>query len=194
MDKNFMRKEVLHKRSSMTNDEIASKSSQIAQHLFNSDFYKSSKCIMAYLDFRNEVRTEDIIKKSLANNKDIIVPISVVKTRELILSKLYDYDSELETGTYGILEPKKQFIRKVSHEAIDLVLIPGVAFDKRGFRVGYGAGYYDRFLSKLDNSIPKVALAFELQLVSHVNEGKYDIAVDYIVTENGIIKCRNTMI
>ena len=190
MDKKTLRKEILLKRSSISKDMLITKSDLIAKHLFNTDFYKASKYIMTYIDFRNEVKTEEIIKKSLAYEKNIIIPISVVKTRELILSKLLDYDNELEAGTYGILEPKPQFIRKVAHKVIDLVLIPGVAFDKRGFRIGYGAGYYDRFLKKLDKSVPKVALAFDLQLVSHVEEGKYDIAVDYIITESGIIRCK----
>ena len=185
-----MRKEILQKRKSMHNDDVISKSNQVAKHLFNTDFYKKSKCIMAYIDFRNEVKTEWIIKNSLSSKKDIIIPISVVETKNLILSKLQDYDSELEPGAYGILEPKKQFIRESSPDSIDLILIPGVAFDKRGYRIGYGAGYYDRFLNKIDNSVPKVALAFNLQLVPHVFEGKYDVAVDYIITEDGIINCK----
>lgn len=189
MDKNSTRKEILHNRKSMQSDEVIAKSEQITQYLFESDFYKNSNCIMGYIDFRNEVKTEEIIKRSLSNNKDIIIPISVVETKELILSKLLDYDNELESGTYGILEPKKQFIRKSSPHSIDLVLIPGVAFDRRGYRIGYGAGYYDRFLNKIDDSVPKVALAFNLQIVSHVDEGIYDVPVDYIITEDGVINC-----
>ncbi len=190
MDKNSIRKEVLKNRKSMNSVDVIEKSNKITEHLFSTDFYKKSSCIMAYIDFRNEVKTEKIIKSSLINNKDIIIPISVVETKQLILSKLFDYDNELEAGTYGILEPKKQFIRESSPDSIDLVLIPGVAFDRRGFRIGYGAGYYDRFLSKLDSSVPKVALAFNLQLVSYAHEGQYDIPVDYIITEDGVIKCK----
>ncbi len=185
-----MRKKILENRKAINDKELNEKSQKIINHLYETDFYKEAKCIMAYIDFRNEVKTEEFIKKTLSENKKVIIPISVPKTRELILSELRDFDNELIKGTYGILEPKEDFIRKTDFNNIDLVLVPGVAFDKRGFRIGYGAGYYDRFLSKLDESVPKVALAFDLQMVPKVEEGPYDIAVDYIITESGIIECK----
>ncbi len=188
MDKRTLRSEILNKRKSLSKEEVNDKSSSIAKLLFSTEQYKSSKYIMCYIDFRNEVKTEEIIKTALKDGKNIIIPISVVETRQLLLSQLLDYDKELEAGTYGILEPKKEFIREVAPEVIDLVLIPGVAFDRHGYRIGYGGGYYDRFLTRIDDSIPKIALAFELQMVSHVSKGKYDIPVDYIITESDIIK------
>lgn len=190
MNKKILRQELLKKRSSLTIDEVVDKSADIAELLFSTDFYKKSKYIMCYIDFRNEVKTEEIIRTSLENGKKIIIPISVVKTRQLILSQLLDYDKELESGTYGILEPKKEFIRRVSPELIDLVLVPGVAFDRRGYRIGYGGGYYDRFLPKVKRSTPKVALAFDIQMVEYVKKGRYDIPMDYIITEKEIIKCK----
>src|SRR5690606_18895751 len=120
-------------------------------------------------------------KTALNEGKNIIIPISVVETRQLILSQLMDYDKELEAGTYGILEPKKEYIREVNPELIDLVLVPGVAFDRKGYRIGYGGGYYDRFLTRIDDSVPKIALAFDLQIVAQVKKGRYDIPMDYII-------------
>lgn len=188
MDKRSLRSDILNKRKSLSKEDVNGKSSAISKLLFSTEAYKGSKYIMCYIDFRNEVKTEDIIKTSLKEGKNIIIPISVVETRQLILSQLLDYDKELESGTYGILEPKKEFIREVTPELIDLVLMPGVAFDRRGYRIGYGGGYYDRFLTRIDKSVPKIALAFDLQMVPHVIEGRYDIAVDYIITEKEIIK------
>lgn len=188
MNKRTLRSEILNKRKSLSKDDVNGKSSAISKLLFSTDEYRSSKYIMCYIDFRNEVRTEEIIRTALKEGKNIIIPISVVETRQLILSQLLDYDKELEAGTYGILEPKKEFIREVNPELIDLVLMPGVAFDRRGYRIGYGGGYYDRFLTKIDKSVPKIALAFDLQMVPHVVEGRYDIAVDYIITEKEIVK------
>ncbi|WIV13471.1 5-formyltetrahydrofolate cyclo-ligase [Proteiniborus sp. MB09-C3] len=188
MDKKSLRSEILSKRKSLSKEELIEKSTAISKLLFSTDKYKSSNYIMCYIDFRNEVKTEEIIKTSLKEGKNIIIPISVVETRQLILSQLLDYDKELEAGTYGILEPKKEFIREVNPELIDLVLMPGVAFDRRGYRIGYGGGYYDRFLTRIHKSVPKIALAFELQMVPHVREGRYDVPVDYIITENEIIK------
>lgn len=188
MDKKILRSEILKKRKSLSQEELIEKSSSIAKLLFSSEQYKNSKYIMCYIDFRNEVKTEEIVKTALKEDKNIIIPITIVETRQLILSQLYDYDKELETGTYGILEPKKEYIREVAPKLIDLVLMPGVAFDRRGYRIGYGGGYYDRFLTKIDKSVSKIALAFELQMVPRVKEGRYDIPVDYIITEKEIIK------
>ncbi|WP_352418682.1 5-formyltetrahydrofolate cyclo-ligase [Proteiniborus sp.] len=188
MDKRTLRSEILNKRKALSKEEVINKSSDISSLLFSTEQYKNSKYIMCYIDFRNEVRTEEIIKSALNEGKNIIIPISVVETKQLILSQLMDYDKELEAGTYGILEPKKEFIREVNPELIDLVLMPGVAFDRRGYRIGYGGGYYDRFLTKIDDPVPKIALAFELQMVPHVREGRYDLPVDYIITEKEIIK------
>ncbi|WP_202708432.1 5-formyltetrahydrofolate cyclo-ligase [Sporosalibacterium faouarense] len=189
MDKNSLRKDILDKRKGLSKDELELKSEKIKKLLLSSKFYQNPQSIMVYIDFRNEVKTEGIIKESLKVDKDIILPISIVETRELLLSKLMDYDKELSPGSYGILEPKQEFIREVKHDVIDLVLVPGVAFDRRGYRIGYGGGYYDRFLSKLDKSVPKVALAFNVQMVDYAYEDDHDIPVDYIITENEIIEC-----
>lgn len=188
MDKRTLRSEILNKRKSLSIEEVITKSSAISSLLFSTEQYKNSKYIMCYVDFKNEVRTEEIIKTAIDEGKNIIIPISVVETRQLILSQLLDYDKELESSTYGILEPKKEFIREVNPELIDLVLMPGVAFDRRGYRIGYGGGYYDRFLTRIDDSVPKIALAFDLQMVPYVRKGRYDIPVDYIITEKEIIK------
>lgn len=188
MDKRALRNEILSKRKALSKEEVNKKSSAISNLLFSTEQYKKSKYIMCYIDFRNEVRTEEIIRMALNEDKNIIIPISIVETKQLVLSQLLDYDKELESGTYGILEPKKEFIREVNPELIDLVLMPGVAFDRRGYRIGYGGGYYDRFLTRIDDSVPKIALAFDLQLVPHVRKGRYDIPVDYIITEKEIIK------
>lgn len=190
MDKKAFRTEILEKRKNMSQEELEKKSSSIAKALFSTDFYRNSKHVMIYVDFRNEVRTEEIIKTALKEGKSVVIPISVMESKQLILSKLFDYDKELETGTYGILEPKSEFIREVVPELIDLILVPGVAFDKRGYRIGYGGGYYDRFLSNIQKSVPKIALAFDLQIVPHVKEGKYDIPMDYVITEEKIIKAK----
>lgn len=189
MDKKAQRREALNKRKELSISEVNKKSKNIMELLFKCEFYKKAQCIMTYVDFNNEVKTKELIKKSIESNKKIIIPITITKTKELMLSQLKDYDNELEIGTFGVLEPKKEFIRIVPPESIDLVLVPGVAFDRRGYRIGYGGGYYDRFLKKINPSIPKVALAFDLQIIPRVKEGRYDIPMDYIITEKEIIKC-----
>lgn len=104
------------------------------------------------------------------------------------MSELINYGTELESGVYGIFEPKAEYIRETDSKLVDLVLIPGVAFDERGFRVGYGAGYYDRFLEKVREDTSKIALAFELQMVEYAHEDSHDVPIDIVLTEDRIIK------
>lgn len=189
MDKNSVRKATLEKRKSMPLGEVVTKSDKIIEYLVSTDAYKNANTIMAYIDFRNEVMTENLIKRAVKDGKKIVIPISVVETRQLILSELIDYDNELESGAYGILEPKKEFIRETDAKLVDLVLIPGVAFDKKGFRIGYGAGYYDRFLERVRPDVSKIALAFELQMVNHAYPDSHDVAVDIVITEEEIVSC-----
>ena len=190
MSKIRVRKETLTARTAISLQELVAKSEIITDLFLNSDIYKEANTIMAYLDFRNEVKTEKIIKTAIADGKQVVIPISVVETRQLILSEIINYDIELEQGAYGILEPKKEFIRETDPNVVDVVLIPGVAFDERGYRVGYGAGYYDRFLERVRPDTKKVALSFEMQIVVNAFEDTHDVPVDMIITEKGTMTCK----
>ncbi len=188
MNKKSIRNIILSKRKSMSENEIISKSNKIIKTLIETDFYKYSKVIMTYVNFRHEVKTKALIIHSLIN-KRIIIPKTIPETKELILSELKDYEQDLDIGSYGVLEPKSEFIRTVSYDIIDLVLVPGAVFDAKGNRIGYGAGYYDRFFNKLDKSIPKIALAYDFQIVDMLTPDKYDVPMDYIITESRFIQC-----
>lgn len=188
MDKKSIRKEILQKRAELSTENIIIYSNIIADKLFEMDYYKEAKTIMSFISFGDEVDTHEIIKKTINHGKSIVVPITIPETRELKVSQVLDF-SELEIGYYNILTPKKEFIRFVEPSTIDLILVPGVVFAKNGYRVGYGGGYYDRFLSKIDKNIPKIAIAFDLQIVDKVPREYYDIPVDFIYTESEIVKC-----
>lgn len=190
MSKVSVRKSTLDARKGISAEELVKNSEMATENFLNTDIYKQANTIMAYIDFRNEVKTEQIIKTAIADGKRVVIPISVVETRQLILSELINYDIELEQGAYGILEPKPEYIRETDPKIIDVVLIPGVAFDERGFRVGYGAGYYDRFLERVRPDAKKVALAFEMQMVEHAFEDDHDVPVDTIITEKRTITCK----
>lgn len=189
MSKENVRKEILVVRKVLSTEELIEKSKSVTERFLSTDLYKNANTIMAYIDFRNEVQTEKIIKTAIADGKRIVIPISIVETRQLVLSEIINYDSELEAGAYGILEPKEEYLREVKPEIVDLVLIPGVAFDERGYRVGYGAGYYDRFLERVRTDASKIALAFELQMVDYAHEDSHDVPVDIIITEDRVLKC-----
>ena len=126
-----------------------------------------------------------MIKEAL-NEKKVVVPISNKKDCSLTLSELKDWD-DLEASSYGILEPKKEKIKEISIDEIDLIIVPGVAFDKFGNRLGHGKGYYDRLLKNANTTI--IGLAFEFQTIEKIPTDEHDKPVDIIITEDRIMKC-----
>ncbi len=188
MNKKSLRKQILENRGRLSEEDLMKYSKNIAEKLYDMNFYKTAKRIMSFISFGDEVNTHDIIKDSINRGKSIVVPITIPDTKELKVSEILGF-SELETGYYDILSPKKEFIRFVDPSTIDLILVPGVVFATNGYRVGYGGGYYDRFLSKIDKNVKKIGLAFDLQIVEKVPTEDFDIPVDIIITEKGIIHC-----
>lgn len=191
LDKKALRKEMLEKRSQLSLQEIKEKSKTITNSLLNLNEYNKSQFIFTFISFKDEVDTHEIIKSSLKKDKRIGVPITVPEKKQLKVSEIMDFDNELELSYYDILAPKEKNIRIVAPELIDLVLVPGVIFDRRGYRVGYGGGYYDRFFSKLDKNVLKIGLCYDMQIQSNVPRDSYDIPVDYILTEKEFIKCNH---
>lgn len=186
MNKKDLRKNILEKRSQLTRENIIDYSKTILNTVTNLDAYKNAKRIMCFVSMGTEVDTHPLIEKAISDGKSVVVPITVDATRELLLSDLFSL-SELEVADHNIEVPKEEFVRLVEPETVDLVLVPGLAFAKNGHRVGYGGGYYDRFLAKLDESVPKIAIGFDLQVVDEVPTNKFDIAVDSLITEKRII-------
>jgi len=191
LDKKSIRKEIMEKRSKLTWEIIKEKSHIIEERLFNLEEYQKSNFIFSFISFKDEVHTHEIIKNSLNMGKRIGVPVTVIKPRKLLVSELKDFEKELEIGYYGILTPKKEYQRILSPNIVDLVLVPGVAFDVEGYRVGYGGGYYDRFFSSLKKDVIKIGLCYDLQILSQVPRDPYDIPVDLIISENRLIYCKN---
>lgn len=187
MIKKTIRNHILDKRQKLGKNRHIMLSSIIIERLFESLFYKNSKIIMTFISFGNEVDTHDFIKKSVDEGKRIVVPITFPETKEIKPSEILDFN-ELEIGYYNILTPKKEFIRFINPKDIDLCIVPGIAFDRKGYRIGYGGGYYDRFLSKYPIK-PKIGICFDLQIVDEIPREEFDIPVDIIFTEKEIIQC-----
>lgn len=150
---------------------------------------------MFYLAKKDEVRTEGMIRKAFKVGKKVIVPSlrpsdeSAEGGRRITPSLLLDYETELEEGIFGILEPKIEFIRPFPIEEIDIVLVPGVAFGEAGGRIGFGGGFYDEFLGKLPLETKRWALAFEFQIVGRLPLTNKDVPVERIITEKRVIDC-----
>jgi 5-formyltetrahydrofolate cyclo-ligase len=186
--KDEVRRILIEQRNNLTKKEILEKSNIIKNKLFELKEFKNAGTILFYVSYDNEVFTHEMIIQSISNKKNVIVPISDKKKKKLILSKLKNWD-DLSIGSYGILEPKKEKIKKVSINKIDLIIVPGVGFDIKGNRIGHGKGYYDILL--LNSKVLRIGLAFELQIVKKIPVESYDIAVNKIVTEKKVINCSN---
>jgi 5-formyltetrahydrofolate cyclo-ligase len=185
--KEEIRRRVLEQRNNMLQEEVKSKSKQIQDRFFESLYYQSSRTIMTYVDFQNEVETKNIISRALDEGKIIAVPLCGPNV-SLVPVKIQSLD-DLESGTKGILEPKK--IDIIDVKRLDLVLMPGVAFDRNCNRVGYGLAYYDRFLTQLSPSTMIIALAYSFQVVEFLPVEEHDQKVNLIVTEDEIIRCQD---
>ncbi len=180
--KKELREEAMTKRLGLSAEEVKHKSHKIMSTFFSLDYYKKAKAIMFYVDMRNEVVTKEAIVKALSDAKKVAVP-KVKKGNGLLAIEITNLN-ELTPGTFGVLEPKEK--EEFILQDIDIVVVPGVVFDRKGQRIGYGAGYYDNFLPKLRPDTKKIAIAFEMQLKDSIPTEPHDIKMDMIITEEGI--------
>ena len=183
--KGEIRRRILMLRNAMPPESIAVKSAEIVRRLMELREIRDSSTLMVFLSFGSEVHTDDLIRWGWGEGKRIVVPLCCPETRELMPCRIDGFE-ELESGHYGIREPKASRFQSVPQREIDAVLIPAVAFDWRGCRVGYGGGYYDRFLPEVPQAA-KIGAAFACQIVAEIPADPYDVTVDQIVTEKGII-------
>ena len=186
MDKNIVRKEVLHTRNNMSNELRKLKDKLIYDLFINSDLYKKAKDIFIYVSFGSEVSTHEIINKAISDKKNIYVPKTNINKKEIIAVKINNF-AELNVDNYGILEPISVDKEKIASD-FDTIVMPGVAFDKEGNRIGYGGGYYDKYLEKNIFKAKKIALAYEEQILEKIETDYHDIKVDFIINTEKIIK------
>jgi 5-formyltetrahydrofolate cyclo-ligase len=162
-------------------------SRMIWQRLASLPEYGRAGTVMGYVHMRDEVRTRSFLPEILKHGKRLVVPYCVGD--ELALFCLRDLD-ELALGTFGILEPKPelqaQADRRIDVGQIDLVMVPGVAFDRRGGRVGHGKGYYDRLLRRARPDTALVGVAFECQLFAEIPMQPHDVFMDKVITEAAV--------
>jgi 5-formyltetrahydrofolate cyclo-ligase len=182
--KKILRKQILAARDSLTAEERRKKSGEIEARLFLLPEFKAAQAVMFFASFRSEVETGPMIRRALAYGKRVILP--KVKGKELALFEIKDFDKDVSPGAWGIPEPFES--RPAGLNDIDLIVVPGAAFDHRGSRVGYGAGYYDKILAGYHGVT--VALAFEEQIVPDVPAASHDVPVRKIVTEKRIIEAK----
>lgn len=186
-DKNIIRqrmKETLSKLSKPTYEDFSYK---IAQRLFEEEYWKQAIVVGITISKPPEVDTYQIIRKAWELGKQVVVPKCYPKEKKLSFRMLTEF-SQLESVYYGLLEPIEEQTKEVLPENIDLLIVPGLAFTSEGFRLGFGGGYYDRFLP--DFLGDTLSLCFHSQVISHFPIEEHDIPVSKIITNNEVIKTR----
>ena len=182
-----LRREVLARRDALPADVRAAASTAIAQRVAALPKFVAARAVLLTLAFRSEWNTRPLVHAALAAAKTVVVPRVDRQTRMLDLHSIDDPDRDVVPGHLDILEPLPS-CPQVPPEAIEFVLVPGVAFDVDGRRLGYGGGYYDRLLPLLAPGAPRVAGAFDIQIVERVPAAPHDVRVDAIVTESRIVE------
>ena len=177
MDKKQLRSYIRDKKRVMTEDEIRQASAKLAELFLASDAYKSAKTIYSYLPYNQEVRTVPMLEQALRDGKRVAVPkVYGEEMRFIYISDL----TQVEKGYAGIPEPVAD--EPVANDPTALVLMPGLAFDREGHRIGYGGGFYDRFLAAEPNH-PTIALCYPFQIVDDLPTEEFDIPVDCVLYE-----------
>lgn len=149
--------------------------------------YQHARVVLGYMAFDHEVLTDGLMQQTMASGKQLVLPMVLGDRQEMALYVIEDLGCDVAPGYRGILEPQPQRTRAVAPETLELALVPGVAFDLRGGRLGFGTGFYDRLLSRLPQGIPTVGLAFDFQVIPRLPCQAHDMLLEAIVTEHRII-------
>jgi 5-formyltetrahydrofolate cyclo-ligase len=180
--KHKIRKHIKEKLKAYSPLEKSMKSGIIKDKLFNEEEFKKSKVVMFYVSLKDEVDTCFMIDEALKAGKRVCVPVILKEEQRLIAGEIKNRLEDLEIRHFGICQPSYDRVEEVPLVDIDLVVVPGVAFDKKNIRLGRGHGYYDRFLSGLPNTTKTIGLAFDFQVLEDLPKDPHDIPVWKIVT------------
>lgn len=182
--KHEVRRAAIDSRDSLPRHEIRRRSAAAGSRLFSLPEMREARVVLFFVSFGSEVETRPMLQRALAEGKRVALPRADPETRALAPLEVTDLELDLAPGAHGILEPKPGR-PPVDIAEIDLVVVPAAAWDMNGYRVGYGGGYYDRFLA-LARRARRVGLGLEAQVVEAVPRGPRDLPVEVLVTEAGV--------
>jgi len=185
--KREIREDMAKKLKAFSGGELIEKTRGIEERLFEFANFLESKVVLLYMHTNGEVVTNNIIKRCFESNKIIVLPAFDIIKHTMQLMRVDNLDSDLKPGLRGVLEPDPECCKIVPIDSIDIAIIPGVALDEKGGRIGSGQGYYDRLIPKLSITTRKVALALESQIIKQVPVESHDKHVDIVITEKRII-------
>ncbi len=177
-----VRKSIKAQRKEMSAAQVKEKSQKISKLFLDSSIYQAAKQLMIYMPLGNEVDTEVIVQSAFTDGKQLLFPVTDAESGEL--TPYYaDENTEFKKGAFSVNEPQSE--RKADIKKIDVVVVPGIAFDRKGNRVGFGKGCYDKFLSKTD--AVRVGICYDFQLCEAIETNENDVKMDFLITENELI-------
>ena len=189
-NKDSMRKKALEQRNQLTKHEILQNSKEIFNKIFDTSTYKMAKTIFCYIPFRNEVDTTILLNNALDMGKTVAAPLVTDKqlgNEKMVAKIIKNIDIDTRKGAFGIREPFAT-LDTIDPSVIDLAIIPGVMFDKNMNRLGFGRGFYDRYLFNLRSDCIKLGICYDFQVINIIPSEKWDIKMDLIITEKRYIK------
>ncbi|MCH5585407.1 5-formyltetrahydrofolate cyclo-ligase [Shimazuella sp. AN120528] len=179
MKKQTIRKDMIALRTKMSSPDRIQASRKICEKIKQLPIYQEATSILAYFAVRNEVSLYPLFEDAWRSGKRVSLPSM---EQDKIVPRLFTTPSALETGDFHIMEPDKS-CEKIDITKLDLVLVPGVAFDRKGYRLGFGKGHYDRFFEKLPD-VYKCGIAYDEQIVETIYPEVHDIPMDFVLTPN----------
>jgi 5-formyltetrahydrofolate cyclo-ligase len=182
--KSDLRRTVLSRRGSLPSGEIARCSALAADHLLSLPEFAHAGTVMFFVSFGSEVRTLDMIERALEQGKRVAAPRADPGSRELVPHELRHPEQDLEPGAHNIKEPITS-CPAIPLDEVEVVIVPAAVWGEDGYRVGYGGGYYDRFLQRVPGAV-RIGLGLEMQVVAGTPRQCHDLPVDILVTETGI--------
>jgi len=188
--KQALRQRIIAARDELTPTLQARLSKEIVRQLCSLAAYGAARTVLGYLNFGSELRSELWVRQALTDGKQVLLPRVNKAGRHLELFGVKDLDNDVAPGAYGIREPIPERCRHFDAPGeIDLILLPGVAFDRTGGRLGYGGGFFDKLLAHLPRRPVLIAGAFALQVIDEIPQESTDRKVDWLVTEHETIRC-----
>lgn len=181
--KQSLRRELKISRRNIENKKEADK--KICENLMASDFYKDADTVLFYAALDDEINIDECIKSALSQGKRAALPVCLDDNGNM---KFYYINSlkDIKTGFFGVREPDINICEEVMDFSSSVCIVPGIAYDKQGYRLGYGKGYYDRFLKNF--TFISLGLCYNELMMDFLPTDEYDISVDYIITQDGLLK------
>lgn len=186
MDKKQLRKEIVCLRDALSPAERNAKAQIIIKKLLKTELYQKANHIMLFAAFGSELNLLPLVETIIQAGKHAYLPVVDKKTNRILPIEVYRIE-DLKPGCYDIPEPSPDNYKETTPDLLELIITPAVAFDNDKYRIGYGAGYYDRFFASLKKDIIKIGVGFDEQLIPEVPREPHDIQLDYVLTDKQLL-------